>query len=272
MTIARHLPRSMSSILEELELDQPDVVTIPMLAEMAGRDGLPARSEAEVKKLGYRLQELGWLGRLRTRGTWEFVPGARAGGDGSGDRHIEMRAQLALDPEWPGVLAMESAASVLGLAQRLPDREVVALPQGLARPKALSQWRVLRVPIPAVGVDLRQGLSSWSTEGLIAGIATRPSGYRDLVGLGQWLPEVGERLRGDLLLDCLAPAPPTVWQRAAYLTRLAGARHLSDDLLGIRPPRSPLWFSGSRTGGIFDPDTRVVDADLLPYLRHVGSA
>ncbi len=78
--------------------------------------------------VAYELQRRGWLGQLRTRNVWEFLPGARAGAYGAGDRYIELRAQLAYDPDAPFVLAMESAAVLLGLAQRLPASEVVACP------------------------------------------------------------------------------------------------------------------------------------------------
>jgi hypothetical protein len=60
----------------------------------------------------------GRLGRLRTRHAWEFLFGARGGAYGSSDRFIEF-AQRAVDPNWCGALAMESAASAVALAQRV---------------------------------------------------------------------------------------------------------------------------------------------------------
>ena len=67
----------------------------------------------------------------------------------SGDRFIEFRARHAVDPECGGVLAMESAASVLGLAQRIPEQEVVALPDDEPFPKAfVGDWRYVRIEIP----------------------------------------------------------------------------------------------------------------------------
>jgi len=106
------------------------------------------------------------------------------------NRYIEFRAQRSVDPTWSGVLAMESAASVLGLAQRLPTREVVALPPNAPFPKALAgEWRYVRVELPEAGLTTVNGLPSWTLEGLIVGIAARPSAYKDVGGLGQWLPE-----------------------------------------------------------------------------------
>jgi hypothetical protein len=163
-------------------------------------------------------------------------------------------------------LAMESAAGMSGLAQRLPEREVLALPSGERRPKALSDWRAVTVTIADIGTTLIDGLPSWNLEGLLAGIAARPAGYADLAGLGQWLPDVGARIRGDVLASCLAGRPVAVWQRAAYLARSAGAPDVGAHLLAAHPPRAMIWFGATRTGGRYDSASMVNDANLAPYL------
>jgi hypothetical protein len=253
-------------MVEQMELDQPRVVTMPELAQIAVETGACERA-ADAPKLAYWLQELGWLGSVRTMGAWEFNPGARAGAYGSGDRFIELRAQLAVHSSWPGVLAMESAATLLGLAQRFPEREVMALPPGVALPKAMSQWRLVSVDLPAAGRDQHDGLPHWNLNGLIAGIAIRPSGYRDLAGLAQWLPEASQHLDTTALTACLADAPRSAWQRAAYLARIAGTTTIADKLLLDHPPQTPIWFGATRTtGASYDPAAKVTDADLAPHL------
>jgi hypothetical protein len=161
---------------------------------------------------------------------------------------------------------MESAASILGLAQRTPSREVVALPQGVPLPKAMSQWRSTTVAIPLAGRTMVRGLPIWTVNGLVAGIAMRPSGYQDVVGLAQWLPESARGLDTDIIAQCLGSAPQAAWQRAAYLARLAGNVGVSGALLAARPPRQMVWFGATRRGGRFDRATQVTDADLAPYL------
>ena len=161
---------------------------------------------------------------------------------------------------------MESAASLLGLAQHLPSREVVALPPATPPPKSLSEWRVVTVPVPETGLERRDSLPTWNLEGLIAGIATRPSGYRDLPGLAQWLPGVGAKLRAGVLLDCLRDAPASAWQRAAYLSRVARGDETAAALLSQRPPKHMAWFGATRSGGTYDPVAKVSDADLAPHL------
>jgi hypothetical protein len=247
-------------VVEAFELNQPMIVTVLMIQEII--EG----SEDNARKTAYRLQNLGWLNKLRTRGAWEFIPGARAGRYPSGDRFIEMRAQLAINADWSGELAMESAASVLSLAQRLPVREVVALPPSTTLPKAMSAWRATNAQIPNSGTSKVDGLPTWNINGLVAGIAIRPGSYNDLPGLAQWLPNVGSKLDTNTLLSCLARAPQSAWQRAAYLAGLAGSPELSHTLVRVKPPAHTVWFGATRTSGSYDPISRVLDADLAPYL------
>jgi len=265
MTVQRSLPKRLAGMVEQLELDQPRVVAMPELARIAVETGA-CQSIQDAPKLVYWLQELGWLGKVRTKGVWEFYPGARAGAYGSGDRFIEFRAQQAVHPDWPGVLAMESAASLLGLSQHVPNREVVALPKTSVLPKAMGGWRCVTVDLPPQGRAIHDGLPHWNLDGLVAGIAIRPSGYTDLAGLAQWLPDVGPQLDAGAIAACLRDAPAAAWQRTAYLARIAGAIPLAEELLAAHPPAIPAWFGGTRAAGAhYDPVTKVSDVSLHPY-------
>jgi hypothetical protein len=162
---------------------------------------------------------------------------------------------------------MESAATVLGLSQRLPEREVVSLPAGVALPKAMSDWRVVGLALAERGSAASDGLPHWNVDGLVAGIAARPSGYQDLAGLAQWLPEAGSRLRAPGLKTCLEGLPQSAYQRAAYLCRISGAETVAKELLESHPPVNQVWFGGRRQAGAhYDPVAKVSDADLAPYL------
>ena len=78
MTVARVISHSMADVVEQLELDGDLVVTVPRLATVMKQIGLDG-SERDVRRFAYELQRDGWLGRLRTRHAWEFLPGARGG-------------------------------------------------------------------------------------------------------------------------------------------------------------------------------------------------
>ena len=204
---SRTLPKSLASIVEMLELEQPRIVTLKMIGGLALTLGQGEKDLADLRRIAYRLESLGWLGSLRTRGAWEFLPGARAGAYGAYDRLIEFKAQKEVNPQWSGVLSMESAAAVLGLAQRLPKHESVALPRGHVLPKAMSEWRRVSIVLPKSGLTIIDSMPVWSLEGLLAGVALRPSAYYDLIGLAQWLPETGSSINVGPLIDCLKDAP-----------------------------------------------------------------
>lgn len=265
------MPRTLSGVtagvVEQLELDGELLVTVDRLATAMQQAGMAA-DESAARRLGYELQRDGWLGRLRTRHVWEFLPGARGGAYGSGDRLIEFRAQHSVNPHWSGVLAMESAALVLGLAQRFPEREVVALAPQDELPKALvGDWRLVRLAMPDAGVTNRDGLPTWTLEALIVGIAARPSAYRDVAGLAQWLPQVAGRVEVETVVGLLAGMRAATRQRAGYLLGAGGNAAARSALARAYPATSPVWLGPREAGaGIFDPQTQVNDTILHKYL------
>ncbi len=267
MTVARIIGWSVASVVEQLELDGEQLVTVPRLGLAMRQVGAP-EDERAVRRLAYELQRDGWLGQLRTRNVWEFLPGARGGVFGSGDRFIEFRAQHAVNPGWGGLLAMESAASVLGLAQRVPEREVVALAVGQALPKALAgDWRSVTLELAESGTTRVDGLPTWNLEGLIVGIAVRPSSYLDAAGLGQWLPEAARRVDAEAVVDLLAGMRPSARQRAAYLLGAGGNEAARSMILARYPARSVAWFGPRVVGtGVFDSESQINDTVLHEYL------
>lgn len=263
--MARSLSRSLAPVVEELELEQPRVVTLGQIAGIAARTAA-GEVVGESRRIAYELQRRGWLGRLRTTNAWEFLPGARAGPFGSGDRFIDLRAQLSLKPEMTIALAMESAAGLNRLAQRAPDQEVVWLPARRELPKALRGFRLVHVDLPGEAINRVDGLPVWRVEALLVGVATKPPSYRDLAGLAQWLPDSGPRVDEDLLLACLAHANASTKQRTIYLLQLAERPDLAEDLAGRFRPSVPVWFGTARSGGRQDRLSRVLDAELAPLM------
>lgn len=267
MTVARVIARSMADVVEQFELDGDIVVTIERLESVMRRIGMGG----EPRRLAYELQRTGWFGQLRSRHAWEFLPGARGGAYGSGDRFVEFRAQRAIRPEWPGVLAMESAAVVLELAHRVPEQEVVALPDDAVFPKALGgEWRYVRVELPDEGIGRIDGLPSWNREGLFVGIGVRPSGYKDVAGLGQWLSTSPHEVDAEKVIRLLAPVGAAARQRTAYLLQLAGNFEGALRVVDAYPPEGTAWFGPRLQGGRYDPLTKVNDTALHRFLS-IGS-
>lgn len=266
--MGRVISSGLADVVEQLELDGELVVTITSLRAAMEAAGRRETSDTQVRSTAYRLQRAGWLATLRPRGAWEFLPAARAGRFRAGDRHMELRAYAATHPGWPGVLAMDSAATLHGLAQRFPSREVIALPRATAPPKAFArQWRIITTALPAAtSTTMVNGLAVWTLEALLVGIAERPTNYGDPAGLAQWLPEAAARADVTLLLTLLAGLPGPVRQRAAYLVGAVGDGEGRDRILGPLARRSVVWFGPRGRGGTFDAATSVNDTLLRPHL------
>jgi hypothetical protein len=163
---------------------------------------------------------------------------------------------------------METAASILGLAQRLPEQEVVALPAEQAFPKALvGDWRYVRIELSEVGLTTVNGLPSWNLEGLIVGIAVRPSAYKDVAGLGQWLPDAVTHVDVDTVIRLLKAKPRATAQRAAYLLGSAGNNASRAAIVAAYPATETVWLGPRVAGaGAFDTETKVNDTLLHRYL------
>lgn len=241
MTV-RATPPGLAPLLELLELEQPAVVTTRDLARLSSDAGVGW----PLNVIAQRLRERGWLLPLKTRGVWEFAPAARAGAFGSGDPLIELRAVLARDPDAPYAVAAESAAFLLGLSSRRPDRETIGAPPGRRVPDALADFRVARWS-PVTPLARRDGLPTWSLETLLAYVATRPSGYHDWPNVGEWLKLAASAVRVAELARELDGRSAGSWARAAYLLELGGAGAVARALYAQAPAGSGPHYLGDRS-------------------------
>ncbi len=263
---SRPIPSRLAPVLEALELDQPRVVTADSLAQLARDQGV----DIDGVQLAYELRRLGWLLGLRTKGAWEFVPGARAGRFGAGDRYIELRAAIALDAEFQGALAMESAAVALGLAGRVPNREVLWVPLGNRAPKSFGGWRVVRLPVQDDGIASVDGLPTWRAETLLGGMARRPDGFHDWPNVGEWLAQAVAQVDAESVARSLEGAPRAAWQRASYLLAMGGAEAAGLEVIEQAPlGRGPAYLGPRQRKGTFDRRFEIIDSVLAPSFSGV---
>ena len=265
--MARAIPTSLSGVVEHLELEGELVVTLDSLRDALGAAGVEDASDDRVRNVAYQLQRAGWLGTVRSRNAWEFLPGSRAGAYSAGDRFLEFRAYTATHRGWPGTLAMESAAGVHGLAQRFPEREVLVLPKGAKTPKTfVRDWRMITSALPVTAATVINDLRTWTVEALLVGIGERPTNYRDTAGLAQWLPEAADRADVETMIDLLSTLPIAARQRTAYLFSAVEDHLARDRILGASRPSQVAWFGPRGRSGTFDPATGVHDTVLRPFL------
>jgi hypothetical protein len=240
MQTPRPVPASLAPVIEELELRQPTVVTRSLLTEILAQTQVPLRSEMAAE----RMVRLGWLLPLRTRGTWEFAPGARAGRYRAGDPWIELHALLAHDPDAPVAVAFESAIWELGHSSHQPDRPVLAHRRGWRPPPSLG---VRAVTFDwAVSTKTVRGLPVWMEATIVVAAAERPGAQGNWGNAEDWLPNTFRTATAEDLLREAEGRRISTLARLGYLAEWAGRIDIADQVEALLPSRLPVTFLGPR--------------------------
>lgn len=173
--MARSIPKGLSEVLEELELERPQLVTTSQLASLCERSGV--RTPAKV--VASRLHEKGWLLATPQRGVWEFAPAELAGAYSSADPLLPLKAHAAAHPSERSALASQTAAWALGLADRVPaviDAAFEQMPTSVPDGVRASTYR------PNVPTAAAKGFPALAPESIVVHMAQRPSAVRSWQG------------------------------------------------------------------------------------------
>lgn len=253
--MARSIPKGLSGVLEELELERPQLVTASQLAELCGRSGI--RTPAKV--VASRLRERGWLLATPQRGVWEFAPAELAGAYSSADPLLPLKAHAAAHPDDKFALASQTAAWALGLADRVPSVIDAAFEQMPASVPDGVRASTYRPNVPTVAV---KGVPALTPESIVVHMTQRPSAVRSWRGVAEWLPDVAYELDAATVLEELGGRPRSVAARTGYL--LQGVRpDVADALMEAASPRSRVRFG---TGPAIRNDERwQVSDSTLPF-------
>lgn len=214
----RTLSPTLAAIVEELELDQPTILTAADLRGIAEQRGL--RTAPNV--IAARLRDAGWLLPTPQRGVWEFAPGAHAGPIGHGEPTLPLRAALAADPTLSAALALATAAWALGFADRRPATLDVAMPVGAPVPSSLRRSTAVTSFTTYVGYTTAKNVPCHRPESVIAHLAASPAAPRSWTSTLEWLPDLTAEVAGEVLAAELQGRPRAVAVRAGYL--LSGLR------------------------------------------------
>lgn len=256
--MTRAIPPSLAAIVEELELEQPVLVTSAQLTELVQRLG--TRSPAAV--VAARLRERGWLLPTGRRGVWEFAPAAVAGPYSRNDPVTPLRAFLTQRPEARCALTFQAAAWAHGAADRVPARlEVAAATSDLARqlPSALHAT----VYDPRLDPQTLRGVPVLAAESVVTHMAARPGAVRSWSSTLEWLPDLARDLMPDSLEVELTGRPPAVRSRVGYL--IQGLRpDLADTVRALGPVNGKSWFGPRTALRRHDVGWQVADT-ILPF-------
>jgi len=246
--MARTLSPTLAAVVEELEVEQPTVVTADVLRDIAARH----RLGTSVKVIAARLRQAGWLLPTERRGVWEFAPGAHAGPIGHGDPTLPLQVALAADPHLSAALALGTAAWALGCADRVPSTLDVAVPVGTRMRQPLTRGMAVTTFTTTVGPVTAKGVPCHRPETVLVHLATDPTAPRSWTSVLEWLPDVAAEAKPEVFAAELSGRPRSASVRAGYL------------LCGLRPDlAAPLKDLVGDTVR-FGPRTQ-------PLCRHIGS-
>jgi len=258
VTTARRVSGSIAGVVEELELRRPTLVTAEMLAEVLAA----AASPLSVAGAAERLVRSGWLLPLRTRGTWEFVPAARAGRYGSDDDWIELRAVLARRPDAPVAVAFESAVWVYGFADHRPSHAVYVHRPGWRPPRSCDELRAVTFDwsLPTRILDKLPVLDPAS---VLVALAERPEVCRDWANADTWLGALVDAADPAAVLDEARARTPATLARLGHLADWVGHGELAERVRVLLPERLGVTYLGPRgPGARFSARWRLYDAAL----------
>jgi AbiEi antitoxin C-terminal domain len=246
--MARTLSPSLAAVVEELEVEQPTVVTADALRAIVTRH----RLGTSPKVIAARLRQAGWLLPTERRGVWEFAPGAHAGPIGHGDPTLPLQVALAAHPHLSAALALGTAAWALGCADRVPSTLDVAVPVGTRLRDALTRRMAITTFTTSIGPVRAKGVPCHRPESVLVHLAADPTAPRSWTSVLEWLPDLAAEATCEVFAAELSDRPRSISIRAGYL------------LSGLRPdlaaPLKTLVGEAVR----FGPRSQ-------PLRRHVGS-
>jgi hypothetical protein len=246
--MARSLSPTLASVVEDLELDQPVIVTAELLRAIVARHQLGT----SPKVVAARLRQAGWLLPTGRRGVWEFAPGAHAGPIGHGDPTLPLQASLAAEPGVPAALALATAAWAHGYADRLPATLDIAVPVGTRVSAAIARVMAVSTFTTTVGYTTAKGVPCHRPESVLVHLASSPTAPRSWASTLEWLPDLAVEMTAEVFAAELEGRARAVSVRAGYL------------LSGLRPDlAAPLQ---ALAGGVVRFGSRTE-----PLRRHAGS-
>lgn len=238
--MARAITKGLAPVVERLELERPEVVTLRDIECICSEEGLGTAP----RLVASRLKNAGWLLPTGTRGAWEFAPAELAGPYSSYDPLLPVKALVATSTTLQPVLRGQTAAWAMGLADRVPSTVEVAFPSGphCVLPNDVSactyQTKLL--------ARKARGVLSLAPEAVLVQMAERPSSVRSWTSAAEWLPDIMAEMSIEGTLKELEGRTAATAQRVGYL--LQGVRpDIADAIFAVKEPRSVARFGQGPT-------------------------
>ena len=256
--MTRTISKSMAGILEDLELDNITYVTLEDLTELAKRHDV----STEPSLIASRLKKSGWLLPTSQRGVWEFASASMAGPYSKNDPLMDIKAFKLLNPDIECYVCLQTAAWVLGLADRVPAHKELAFSQIPRKqiPESVNAYKYS----PTIPIRDVRGVSCLAPESIIVHIATKPDLVQSWESVMEWLPDVVYEAEIMNLLSEISDRNDSIKRRTGYL--LQGMYPDASDAIynSIPKPTSKIRF-GARKQSIRNDEKWKVSDTSLPF-------
>ena len=254
----RSITKSMSGILEDMELDNKEYVTNEELWRLAQKHGIGT----DVAMIAQRLKNAGWLIPTMQRGVWEFASASMAGAYSKNDPLRDVKAFKLSNPDIPCFICLQTAAWAMGLADRTPVRKELAFTD-IPR-KSIPETVVPYKYSPAIPLKKVRGVEALAPESIVVQLETRPSVVKSWDAVMEWLPDVVYDTEIEVILAEIAERSDSIKRRTGYL--LQGMFPDAADAIyqSIFKPSPKIRF-GSRTKAIRNDEKWKISDTELPF-------
>lgn len=209
--MTRVISKSMSPILEELELKAETYVTSKYIGELIHKYGIGT----DVTMVAQRLKKAGWLLPTDQRGVWEYAPAAAAGAYSKNDPLRDIIAFDLANPDIKSFLCMQTAAWALGLADRIPTKKELAFDEIPRR--HISENILTYKYSPKLETREIRGVRCLAPESIIVHLASKPEKVKNWESVTEWLPDVVFESEIINFLTELSDRTDSVKKRTGYL-------------------------------------------------------
>lgn len=256
--MTRTISKSMSGILEELELENKTYVTIDEIAVLAKKYGILSDPYLIVS----RLKQSGWLLPTSQRGVWEFAPASMAGPYSKNEPLKDIKVYQKTNSDIECYVCLQTAAWTLGLADRIPMTKELAFPKIPRKrlPDSIAAYRYTPVIKPRKEKDVL----CLAPESIIVHIASKPDIIRSWGSAMEWVPDVVYETTAENILLELSDRNDSIKRRTGYLLQGMYPDASRAIYSSISEPSSKIRFGG-RGSAVRNDQKWMISDTVLPF-------
>jgi predicted transcriptional regulator of viral defense system len=213
-TNKRPITKYLAGIVAQLELDQPDIVSLAEIASYVSVD----ENRVPPARVAHELKKLGWLIPTSQPGFYEFSPGANSGAFSRGGKTADVKAIATAHPEIEWCYAFQSALYYHGIVDQMPDEPQLSVRTNNVRNIPVTFRKYAKSAfLSRLAPQIIHGNPVERLETLLVHICAKPSHVNDWFLYEEHLPLIWEACDKDKVAEELSGRSTATTKRLAYL-------------------------------------------------------